>query len=93
MDELDSGKGYADVVYIPKPSCNTSAFIVELKYLKNTFIGMKQIIERNYSSRLKHYKNNLILVSINYDKDSPNKKHTSMIKKYKENEELNSIFK
>ena len=93
LDELHSGKGYADVVYIPKPLCNTAAFIVKLKYLKNTFIGMKQIIDRNYSTRLHHYKKNLLLVSINYDKDSPNKKHTCLIRKYNERKKLKTIFK
>jgi len=85
LDEVDSGKGYADVIYIPKQTCNDSAFIVELKYMNSSESGMNQIIERNYSSRLVHYKDNLLLVAINYDKETKNKKHTCTIRKYDKN--------
>jgi len=34
---------------------------------------MNQIIERNYLSRLTHYKDNLLFVAINYNKEPKNK--------------------
>ncbi|OUM56227.1 hypothetical protein PIROE2DRAFT_19251 [Piromyces sp. E2] len=83
LDEIDSGKkGYADVIYILKRTCNNSAFIVELKYENSPESGLNQIIERNYLSRLGQYKDNLFLVTIHYDKETKNKKYTFIIRKF-----------
>ena len=79
--ELESGKGYADMVFIPKKAIKKNpAFIVELKYDKDTKIGLAQIVEKNYADMLRLYKDNLLLVSINYDKK--NKLHECEIVKY-----------
>jgi len=89
LPEVDTGKGYADVTFIPiykdKP-----AMIVELKYNKTTDTGIEQIKNRNYIDRLQHYKDNLLLVSINYDNEAKSysknfKHHTCKIEKYNEN--------
>ena len=56
MDEVDSDKGYAYVIFIPKWNYIDSVFIVELKYKNSPESCMNQIIERNYLSRLIHYK-------------------------------------
>jgi len=67
LPEVDSGKGYADVTFIPfKP--DKPAMIVELKYNKTTNTGINQIKKMNYPERLELYKDNLLLVSINYDR-------------------------
>ena len=80
IPELDTGKGYADLVYIPKVP-DKPAILVELKYNKDVVTAITQILERNYPERLEHYKGNIILVGINYDKeiknDSPEFKHHS----------------
>jgi len=79
LNKVNSGKGYADVIYL------NSAFIIELKYMNSPKSGMNQIIKRNYSSRLTHYKDNLLLVAINYNKESKNKKRSCIIRKYDKN--------
>lgn len=85
--ELDSGKGYADIAYLPSPKyADKPAMLIELKYEKNTDTAMDQIRRRDYPDRLQHYKGNLLLVSINYDKNVPNtdqnfKHHTCRIEK------------
>jgi hypothetical protein len=68
--ELDSGKGYADIVYIPAPEFNDKpVLLVELKYNKNVETALSQIKNRNYVGRLEHYKGNILLVAIDYDSE------------------------
>ena len=83
--ELDSGKGYADVVYLPAPDrSDLPAIVVELKYDKDAHTAMDQIKRRRYPQRLEHYRDNMLLVGINYDKDATSgdsrfKHHTCVI--------------
>ena len=71
--ELDSGKGYADIVYLPSPKYRDKpALLIELKYEKNVESALAQIRRQEYPDRLTHYKGNLLLVSINYNRDVPN---------------------
>ena len=83
--ELDSGKGYADVVYIPAPGYpDKPVLLIELKYGKSAEGALQQIKERNYPDRLEHYKGNILLIGINYDPEERNdsgvfKRHTCII--------------
>ena len=82
IQELDSGKGYVDLVYLPSPkSPDKPALLIELKYNKTRETASEQILKRNYPQRLTHYKDKLLLISINYDKDvsakGPQYKHHS----------------
>lgn len=77
--ELDSGKGFADMVYIPRPGCDYPALLIELKYNNDVDSAIKQIKEKCYTGRLTHYLDNLMLIGINYDKQT--KKHTCNIEK------------
>ncbi|SFQ25353.1 PD-(D/E)XK nuclease superfamily protein [Butyrivibrio proteoclasticus] len=71
--ELDTGKGYADIVYIPSPKHpEKPAMVIELKYNKDAETALSQIKKQNYPSRLEHYKGNILLVGIDYDKDVSN---------------------
>ena len=68
--EMDSGKGFADIVFIPSPKFSEKpAMVIELKYNKKVETALDQIKRNNYPDRLKHYKGNILLVGINYDKD------------------------
>lgn len=86
--ELDSGKGYIDIAYIPyNLNSKYPALIVELKYEKNVETALDQIKKRRYPQKLKPYKSNMLLVSINYNKEAcPNSKeykhHTCTIEKF-----------
>ena len=71
--ELDSGKGYIDIVYLPAPKYQDKpALVIELKYDKTVETAMSQIRRQNYPERLDHYKGNILLIAIDYDKDIPN---------------------
>lgn len=48
--------------------------IIELKYNKTADTAMEQIKRQKYTERLEHYKGNILLVAIDYDKDVPNNK-------------------
>lgn len=82
--ELDTGKGYADIVYIPAPGYSDKpVLLIELKYNQTADTAVKQIKARNYPEKLEHYKGNILLVGINYNKNlnnnSSNFKHHSCI--------------
>lgn len=74
IQELDSGKGYCDLVYLPAPKHpDKPALLIELKYDKSLETAADQIRYKNYPQKLEHYKDNILLVSINYDKDVSSK--------------------
>lgn len=78
--ELPTGKGFADVVYLPKKYSDKPAMIVELKYDQSAEGAISQIKEKRYVESLKEYHGNLLLVGINYDKTS--KQHECLIEKW-----------
>ena len=78
--EFPSGKGFADIVYLPRKHSDKPALIVELKYDASAEGAITQIREKRYVESLKEYHGNLLLVGINYDKES--KKHTCVIEKW-----------
>ena len=66
--ELDSGKGYADVCYLPSPKHpEVPALVVELKRGRPADTALDQIRARNYPARLEHYRGNILLVGVSYD--------------------------
>ncbi len=76
--EATTGKGFADVVFIPiKPS--DPAMIIELKRNDCAESAIHQIHEKRYFSCMEHYKGDLLFVGINYDADS--KTHSCRIEK------------
>lgn len=78
--ELPGGKGFADLVFIPRTDSGSKpAIMVELKAYKEAETAIRQLKERRYAGALQHYKGAIILVGINYDKAS--KKHTCLIEK------------
>ena len=80
VPEMDTGKGYADLILLPSPRHQDKpALVIELKYEKDAEGAIAQIKRRNYPDRLEHYKGKILLIGINYDKDAtnnnPNYKH------------------
>ena len=70
--ELDTGKGYADVVYLPAPQyAEKPALLIELKYGHSAELAMDQIRRQKYLDRLDHYKGNTLVIGINYDRELP----------------------
>lgn len=82
--ELQSGVGYADMVFIPRiENGNYPAMIIELKWDKDADTAIKQIKDRRYTGKLAEYYNKIILVGINYDKNDKNKRHNCIIEEWK----------
>lgn len=84
VPEMDTGKGYADLICIPSSRhTDKPALVIELKYNKDADGAISQIKKRNYPDRLEHYKGNILLVGISYNKDldndSPQFKHHSCV--------------
>ena len=81
--ELPTGKGYADIAFLPRPNENVPAIVVELKKEQDASIALEQIRNRQYTEKLSAYSGEIILVGINYT-TNPNteyKKHTCRIEK------------
>lgn len=75
--ELATGKGYADLVLIPRRNVDKPAIVLELKYSKNVEAAIAQIKNKKYSSKIEQYTGEILLVGINYDKKE--KQHTCVI--------------
>ena len=84
FEELPSGDGYADIVYLPKKSSPMPALVVELKWNQSAEGAIVQIKNRRYPEVLHGYGGVVLLVGIAYDKDAKEKrKHTCVIEEVK----------
>ena len=80
--ELSGGKGFADLVFIPrKRFMDKPALVVELKWDKDAAGAITQIREKEYCRSLEEYHGKLLLVGINYDKKT--KEHSCKIEEYR----------
>ncbi len=82
LQELPSGKGYADMVFLPKRGSGRPLMVVELKWNKSAEGAIAQIKERRYMQAVEDFGGEILLVGINYDEKS--KKHFCKIEKYNE---------
>ncbi len=79
--ELPAGRGFADVVFLPRPFSTKPALVVELKHDKAASTAIKQIKDRQYAKAPEGYSGEILLVGVNYDRDSVNKLHSCVIEK------------
>ncbi len=79
--ELPTGRRFADVVFLPLPSVNKPALVVELKYNKTADTAIQQIKSRQYTQTLEDYVGEIVIVGINYDKDTIVKPHSCVIER------------
>ena len=84
VEELPSGRGIADVVYLPKKDSMMPALVVELKWNKTAEGAIQQIKDRRYPSAIQKYGGEILLIGINYSKEAPagKRKHSCIIEKY-----------
>jgi hypothetical protein len=82
IEELPTGIGYADVVYIPKKGSAMPVMVVELKWNKSADSAINQIKNHNYPQALEGYGGNILLVGVSYDDKT--KKHSCRIESYTE---------
>ena len=67
--ELPTGKGFADLVFIPRKNVDSPAIVVELKYNRDADSAIAQIHRRQYPDKVAQYAGNLLLVGIYYDRE------------------------
>ncbi len=80
--ELPSGKGFADVVYLPKRERSVPALVVELKWDQSADGAITQIKKKEYADWVKGYTGDILLVGINYSKET--KEHQCKIEMLRE---------
>jgi len=78
--EYATGKGFADLVLIPRKNVNSPAIVIELKYNRDADTAISQIKRQQYPDKVAQYADNLLLVGINYDRES--KQHVCHIEEY-----------
>ena len=77
IEELPSGRGLADVVYLPRRGDAAPALVVELKWDRSPEAAIAQVRERDYPAVLRDWDGLILLVGITYDRKS--KRHTCRI--------------
>ncbi len=77
--ELPTGYGFADMVFIPRKNVDKPALIIELKQGHSAEEAILQIHDRKYVEQVRQHTSDILLVGINYDKES--KQHTCIIEK------------
>ena len=76
--ELPTGKGFADITFIPRKHIDLPAIVVELKHNKTSGAAIDQIKQKRYTDKIAQYSGEILLVGINYDDD---KGHTCEIER------------
>ena len=83
--EMPAGKGYADMVFVPRNTSDRPAIVVELKWNQSVGAAIDQIKKRQYVECLKGYTGEVLLVGVNYDAGKEGfdeyKKHECRIEK------------
>ena len=79
--ELQSGKGSADLIYVPKRNIHLPILLIEFKYGQSAEEAMNQIKEKEYFRRYidGDYPNDVLLIGINYNPKTKN--HQCLIEK------------
>lgn len=75
--ELPAGKGFADLVLVPRRNVDLPAIVLELKYDHSSQTAIDQIKDKHYTDSLLDYTGEVLLVGVNYDKQS--KRHQCAI--------------
>jgi hypothetical protein len=67
--ELATGRGFADIVLIPRKNVESPAIVLELKFDKDADSAINQIHRKQYPAKVAEHTGDLLLVGINYDKN------------------------
>lgn len=81
--EFPTGKGFADIVLLPKKRIHGPAMVIELKFKQEVKAAIDQIHENDYPDSLKKFYGELILVGISYNKK---KEHECVIERFEREE-------
>lgn len=75
IEELPSGDGYADIVYLPEKMSPLPALVIELKWNRSAQGAIAQIKEKRYPEALLGFGGDILLVGIAYDREAKGDKH------------------
>lgn len=79
LEELQAGKGYADIFFLPNRTCDKPLLIVEMKWNKTSSAAIAQIKEKDYVKAIQGWDGETLLVGISYD--TKTRRHTCKIEK------------
>ena len=77
--EFPAGKGFADIVLLPKKRVQKPAIVIELKFKKEVTAAIDQIHNNQYPNTLKDFYGEVILVGMTYNK---RKTHECIIERF-----------
>ncbi len=77
IEELPSGRGLADVVYLPRRGDPAPALVVELKWDRSPEAAIAQVRERDYPAVLRGFGGPILLVGVTYQRKT--KRHVCRI--------------
>jgi hypothetical protein len=75
--ELPTGKGFADLILLPRRSVDSPAIVIELKIDKNAKTAINQIKRRQYLEKVQQYTDRWLIVGISYNRQT--KRHDCLI--------------
>ena len=79
--ELPTGKGFADLAFLPRPQhAEKPALVIELKWDKTADTAIRQIKEKGYAGSLEGYAGEILLVGVSYDKKT--RQHEAVIEEW-----------
>lgn len=78
--EMPSGRGFADIVLVPRRNVDRPAVMIELKKNHSAESGLAQIKEKRYAESLKEYVGEVVLVGISYSDKT--KDHQCVIERW-----------
>lgn len=82
--ELPSGRGFADLAFVPHRGVSLPPMIVEMKWNKSADSAIRQIKDRRYAGKLAHGFGKVLLVGINYEKDTADRNYHVKIEPWEE---------
>ncbi|MFC2662398.1 MAG: AAA family ATPase, partial [Eubacterium sp.] len=81
IEELPSGRGYADIVYLPTKQSSKPPMVIELKWNKSADSAIQQIKQKHYPDVLRNVHQDILLVGVAYDPKT--RQHQCRIEKVK----------
>ncbi len=77
VQEFPTGRGVADIAYIPRRGDPAPALLVELKWNRRPTAALEQVLECDYAKSLHDWGGPILLVGVTYDPKT--RKHTCRI--------------
>ena len=77
--ELPTGKGFADLVLLPRKNVTKPALVLELKCNRSAKAAISQIRKKEYTEKVAEYSGEMLLVGISYNKKT--KRHDCRIER------------